>query len=58
VLLDLHVCDAELETAEGQQRQELVRQRRPLRDELSAFFGRFNALVADYVRMPQKHLWL
>ncbi|MEX2166541.1 MAG: hypothetical protein WD852_05905 [Methyloceanibacter sp.] len=57
VLLDLHVCDVELEHAEGQERVVLVQKRRPLFDELSGFFKKFSELVAAYVKMDQKQSW-
>jgi hypothetical protein len=58
VVLDLHVCDAELQTADGDEGSELVKKRRQLRNELDAFFPMLNKLVAPYVKMHQKQLWI
>ncbi len=54
VLLDLHVCDAERDLAQGEARQNLFKKRRELRDQLHGFFHELDELVAPYVRMDQK----
>ena len=58
VLLNLHVCDSKLKSANGTERHELIEKRRKLRDILGDFFPIFNKLVGPYVQMHQKHLWI